>query len=45
MSVFDAEYAYPGILGYVAPPGQVFLIDEYGDYLTDDDGLLLTVDA
>lgn len=39
----SVTFAYPGILGFVPPAGFVFLIDEFGFYLTDDDGVFLVV--
>lgn len=42
--LFDLRRSYPGSLGFGVPPkGFLFLIDEGGNYLTDDDGVFLIV--
>lgn len=40
----DIRAAYAGSLGFGSPPkGWLFLIDNQGNYLTDDNGVFLIV--
>lgn len=41
------SFAYPGTLGYDfpdPPPGFVYLVDDEGTYITDDNGVFLVVE-
>lgn len=39
----DIKVAYPGSLGPTPPKGYCFLIDDFGNWLTDDNGVFLVV--
>lgn len=43
----NVSFAYPGTLGYDfpdPPPGFVYLVDDEGTYITDDNGVFLVVE-
>lgn len=46
MKLLNLRVAYLGGLGFPPPPqGYAYLIDDAGNYLTDDDNNLLIVEA